>query len=451
MEPVGHWTDHEARALRRALRHSVRGFADYLGIATRTVAYWEAGGHSPRPQMQSILDTTFERASAEAKERFRAILREGQQGEWIEQFHADTVSVDRGSPRLGLTAGTDSDRPADAQALSMLPSTSWAAPICAAVMDPAGVARRTALRFEPESVGSLDIGSLKRMTEEATQASLASRHDQLARSLPSLIGYVELASLAASEGDQAAILSLLSDVHAVAGWSLIKADSPSTAWFAAQRAISAAEHAGDILRVAAGTRCLSEVHMRAGHLEVAGRTAFVASVHLDSSQGWDEPSVVCLRGAALLSAAAAAARRGDEREVHAALKAASICGFRLGEDRSDLGTVFGPTNVAIHGVAVAIELGDVQGALRRIPDVDLRRLPASLAERRARFLIDVARAHGGVRDDSTALQALIEAENESPAEVRTHRLTHGLLHDLLSRERRSSGLRALANRCRLPF
>lgn len=318
-------------------------------------------------------------------------------------------------------------------------------------MDPAAAVRRAAHESEPESAASVDIRGLQHMAKKATQASLASRHDHLAWSLPSLIGSAELARLGAPEDSQAAVLSLLSDVYAVAGWSLIKANSPSTAWLAAQRAISAAEHAGDVLRVAAGTRCLAEVHMRAGNLEAAGRTAFVASLHLDSRQGSDDPTALCLRGAALLSAAAAAARRGDEREVGAAMKAASICGFQLGTDCADLGTVFGPTNVAIHRVAVAVELGDAQGALRRTPDVDLRQLPAPLAERRARFLIDVARAHVGVKDDSTALRALIEAENASPAEVRSHRLTHGLLRDLLLRERRSSGLRALANRCALPI
>ncbi len=39
------------------------------------------------------------------------------------------------------------------------------------------------------------------------------------------------------------------------------------------------------------------------------------------------------------------------------------------------------------------------------------------------------------------------AEAIAPAEVRSHRLTRVLLSDLMSRERRSSGLRALARRC----
>jgi hypothetical protein len=67
-------------------------------------------------------------------------------------------------------------------------------------------------------------------------------------------------------------------------------------------------------------------------------------------------------GRPFLSAAAASARRGDSREAHAALKAATVCSAELGQDRSDLATVFGPTNVAIHQVATSIELGDAQAA-----------------------------------------------------------------------------------------
>jgi len=93
-------------------------------------------------------------------------------------------------------------------------------------------------------------------------------------------------------------------------------------------------------------------------------------------------------GGHLGSAAAASARRGDRREAQTALKAADVCTTDLNEERCDLGTVFGPTNVAIHQVAVAIELGDASEAMRHVPKVNLNRMPSQLAERRARFLID---------------------------------------------------------------
>jgi transcriptional regulator with XRE-family HTH domain/tetratricopeptide (TPR) repeat protein len=71
--PVGHWTGREAQFLRLALRLSIRGFAEYLGVATRTVSRWEQCGvdRSPRPEYQAVLDTALRRASDEAQQRFR--------------------------------------------------------------------------------------------------------------------------------------------------------------------------------------------------------------------------------------------------------------------------------------------------------------------------------------------------------------------------------------------
>jgi transcriptional regulator with XRE-family HTH domain len=76
MTTVQRWTGREARALRLALRLSVRAFAAALGVGVRTVASWEAdGAHlQPRPEMQAVLDTALRRADDEAKHRFRLLL-----------------------------------------------------------------------------------------------------------------------------------------------------------------------------------------------------------------------------------------------------------------------------------------------------------------------------------------------------------------------------------------
>ncbi|MDQ4031078.1 MAG: hypothetical protein M3332_01915 [Actinomycetota bacterium] len=280
------------------------------------------------------------------------------------------------------------------------------------------------------------------------RASLSSDYFALERWLPTLIGCVEAASIQHA-GDGHAIGQCLSDVYSVAGWTLIKADSAIGAWIAAQRAVQAAEQAGDMLRAAAATRCLAEVHMRVGNFEEATRTALLAAIQLENTPPDSRQTAVSLRGAALLSAAAASARRGDSREAHAALKAAEGCAAELGQDRADLATAFGPTNVAIHQVAIAIELGDARGALRHVPLVQLDRMPKPLTERRARFLIDVARSYAHVKDDAAAIDALIQAETIAPDELRHHRLTHELVLQLLTRESRTSELRALAGRCNL--
>jgi hypothetical protein len=98
-------------------------------------------------------------------------------------------------------------------------------------------------------------------------------------------------------------------------------------------------------------------------------------------------------------------------------------------------------------VAVPVELGDAQGAVSRLSAVNLSRIPEALAERRARFLIDAARAYADSGDATAAIASLTDAEKIAPEEVRNHRLTRELLQRLLLREKRTSGLRQLAYRC----
>ncbi|SHN44419.1 helix-turn-helix domain-containing protein [Cryptosporangium aurantiacum] len=76
MTAVTHWTGREARALREALRLSIRDFADRLGVAARTISNWESAGAGirPRPDMQAVLDTALARASVTERDRFSYLL-----------------------------------------------------------------------------------------------------------------------------------------------------------------------------------------------------------------------------------------------------------------------------------------------------------------------------------------------------------------------------------------
>jgi transcriptional regulator with XRE-family HTH domain len=79
---VRRWSGHEARVLRRALRMSIRAFAEHLGVAVRTVSKWEKRGAamSPLPDTQAILDVALNRADADAKHRFEQLVREDVDG-----------------------------------------------------------------------------------------------------------------------------------------------------------------------------------------------------------------------------------------------------------------------------------------------------------------------------------------------------------------------------------
>lgn len=115
-------------------------------------------------------------------------------------------------------------------------------------------------------------------------------------------------------------------------------------------------------------------------------------------------------------------RAGTERHLIGAQAAASA----LGRDGNHLWTAFGPTNVAIHRVAVAAELGDYQLAADLGRGIDTSPLPM---ERQVRHRLEVARALHFRRQQSEALSLVLDAERRAPEQVRRHFLTHSLVHE----------------------
>ena len=112
--------------------------------------------------------------------------------------------------------------------------------------------------------------------------------------------------------------------------------------------------------------------------------------------------------------------------------------------RNDYNTEFGPANVGLYEIAVAVELGDAGRALRAAAAVDTTGLSA---ERRARMLIDVARAHAQRRQVGEAVAVLREAEDITPEQVRSHDQVRQLTSDLLTmQDPPASELRDLAAR-----
>jgi transcriptional regulator with XRE-family HTH domain len=79
---VAQWTGLQTRALRRAMRLSVRAFAQELGVAVRTVSKWEklGAGTLPRPEMQAVLDTALARCDPATHLRFEVMLAEDPDG-----------------------------------------------------------------------------------------------------------------------------------------------------------------------------------------------------------------------------------------------------------------------------------------------------------------------------------------------------------------------------------
>ncbi len=108
--------------------------------------------------------------------------------------------------------------------------------------------------------------------------------------------------------------------------------------------------------------------------------------------------------------------------------AANSAARRLGKDANHLWTAFGPTNVAIHRVNTAVELGDIQTVLDYGLSLNTNAVPA---ERRARYLLDVARVHSMTGNRDNALGTMLTAERIAPEQVRQHHLSRKVVMTLM--------------------
>lgn len=129
-------------------------------------------------------------------------------------------------------------------------------------------------------------------------------------------------------------------------------------------------------------------------------------------------------GTLFLTGAMAAARAEDRSTVRDFLAEADTAARQLGADANHMWTSFGPTNVAIHRVATAGELGDMQIAADLGPRVDASALPV---ERRVRHALEVARALSARNHRDQALATLLDAERLAPEQVRYHFLSRQLV------------------------
>lgn len=144
----------------------------------------------------------------------------------------------------------------------------------------------------------------------------------------------------------------------------------------------------------------------------------------------DDLATVSMRGPLHLRSAMLAARAGNTATADAHLDEARQISGRLGTD-TDGGwhqLSFGPSNVAIHDVAAAIELGDGPRALGRAENVRLS--SAVPAIRAGHHYMDLARAYLWQGRHEQALASLHQARKLAPQQTRHHPTTREVLRML---------------------
>lgn len=285
--------------------------------------------------------------------------------------------------------------------------------------------------------------SLRSVVDRARELVQAGQYTELTEVLSDLVPNLETGARAVDETQRAEMFELLAGAYQVCSAALAEMGESEAAWIAADRAMAAAERAGNALLVAAGAFRLAFVFIGARHFDQAAATTRTAA---DALAGVADESIeaTALWGALTLQRAEIAANLNDADAAYGFLDQARTAAERVGPGRNDFATDFGPANVTLYDVAVAVQLGDAGRALRSAEAVDVSSLSP---ERRTRLLVDVARAHAQRRHADEAVGALRQAEEISPELVRGHPLVRQLVADLLAVQTPpSAGLSALATR-----
>jgi hypothetical protein len=178
-----------------------------------------------------------------------------------------------------------------------------------------------------------------------------------------------------------------------------------------------------------------------------GRSVLARS--LDAIEPGCDADTLSVEGHLHLNSAYLSAHAGDAEATWNHHAQAQTLAARLGYDGDAYRLVFGPTNVAIWGTSLGVELMDGPKALERAKDVHLTAQTPPL--RAGHHYIDLARAQLMNSDRRSVLESLMTARRIAPQQTRYHPMARETVHALARAERRSNEtLRAMATWMGLP-
>lgn len=275
----------------------------------------------------------------------------------------------------------------------------------------------------------------------------AAKYAGVIRQLPTLLEGADAALLNTGGDPREAALSYV-EAYVVASKLLTKLGVGDLGAVTADRAAMAAGRTDSAVVQGMAIYQVVTALLRSDQVDQAEQLATKMAQQLLPTVRSDDPALVSVAGALWLISGVIAARRADRWEADRRLDQAGELAGLLGHDANYAWTAFGPTNVAIHRVSVAAELGDSAAALEAAAAVDLDNLPAGLSSRRAQVNLDLAWAQAQRRRDAEATLNLLAAESAAPEAVANNVMAREIMREMLTRAKRGNGnaLHALATR-----
>ena len=280
-----------------------------------------------------------------------------------------------------------------------------------------------------------DLPELGKAVQHAWLTYQHAKGTALARSLPGLLRQAQAADAAHQDGQAATDSAhLLGQVYQIASSSLRNLGELELAWLAADRAVTVAQRAGDPLLAGVATFRVGMALLAMGRARPALEINVSVANRLAPASASDAgPRRLSVYGMLLLQGAMSAAKLGDVATTEDLLAAAEEAAELLGGDFNHYWSSFGPTNVLLHRVAAAVELGDGRYAVATHERIGRDGLAALVPERRVHHLLDMARGWAQVGDVHRAGEMLVAGDRLAPTELRSRPITREILGDVLRR------------------
>ena len=350
---------------------------------------------------------------------------------------AEPPAAAPGAPIVDSLSRSDTEGPVHRRTFTQLAGASLVGSLLGDIADSSGapitsekLATTLVTQYSPAAGLYADLSALATAVATAKRTYQACRYAEVMSQLPALLPALQTACANLDGDDKLRAYALSADAYHVAASVLLKLDDHGLASLAADRSMRAAAASQAPLAVGSSARILTHVLMADGHFGAATEVASSYAQRLATEVPVPSQESLSVFGSLLLRGAIAAAQAEDRDASLTLLDEAGRAGARLGSDYNHRWTAFGPANVLLHRINVAVRLGDAGSAINYARGVDVDQL--TVTERKATFFVDTAEAFRQWGKHEKAYQALRAAEQLAPQEVRSRPAVRQLVTDLLA-------------------
>ncbi|MGZ3141707.1 helix-turn-helix domain-containing protein [Lentzea chajnantorensis] len=292
---------------------------------------------------------------------------------------------------------------------------------------------------------ALPVEVLTRRVTALLKAQQECQYARVGDALPALVRDLHTTVQAGRDVEPVLRLLALTHVQGTQAWLTDIGANLDLGWQAVLLAQQAAARTDDPLSHAVSAFGTAFGLMGAGAFDLAAQALAVPGLGTGTKEAAEATGMIAL------TASLTAAARGDAAEREAALAHAADLAAHTGEGNA-LWFGFGPSNVGVWRMSVALEAGDHAEAARIATTVVPAALPSPT--RRAAYWRECGRALAHLpRRHEEAVLVLRRAEQLSPARIHRHPFMRSVLAELLTKVKRDSvvrELRGMAHRAGLP-